>query len=212
MDRQINHKTMRLVVGAIAFLLGPTTCLLAEPGKPLTSISISYWTDARDVFVGSLIAVGFFLFAYNGSSPTKGREYYVSKFSSLFAICVALFPTDGFADSSAPPAWVERVAALIGVRPSHVHYVSAILLFLCLIYMMWCFSISATKKGKTTRALHYRLISIAMAAGIIGLLAIGSALGWPNKILIVEMWGLFFFGFGWLYAGAYKTEPELNQP
>ncbi len=60
--RQINYKTMRRIVGAIALLLAPVVWILS--GEPeLTSISISYWTDSRDVFVGALIAIGFFLSA-----------------------------------------------------------------------------------------------------------------------------------------------------
>lgn len=63
MDRQINHKTMRVIVGAIAVLLAPTVYLLAGSEEALSSISISYWTDAHDIFVGSLVVVGFFLSA-----------------------------------------------------------------------------------------------------------------------------------------------------
>ena len=64
MTRQINHKTMRAMVGVIALFLAPAVWLLSDVDQPLTSISISYWTNAGDIFVGALIAVGFFLFAY----------------------------------------------------------------------------------------------------------------------------------------------------
>jgi hypothetical protein len=60
MDRQINHKTMRVIDGAIAVLLAPTVYLLAGSEHTLTSIRILYWTDAHEIFVGSLIVVGFF--------------------------------------------------------------------------------------------------------------------------------------------------------
>lgn len=42
MERQINYKTMRIMVGLIAILLAPTVYWLANSSQPLTSISISY--------------------------------------------------------------------------------------------------------------------------------------------------------------------------
>ena len=54
MNRQINYKTMRVMVGIIAIILAPVVCLLADVDHPLTSISISYWTNSHDIFVGSL--------------------------------------------------------------------------------------------------------------------------------------------------------------
>lgn len=212
MNRQINHKTMRVVVGVIALLLTPAVYLLSGTHEPLTSISISYWTDARDVFVGSLIAVGFFLSAYNGSGTGRDFEYVLSRLSCVFAICVALFPTVGFDGSSAGPAWVVRTAGLVGLLPHHIHYAAAVLLFLCLIAMMWFFSNRARQKGKRGRSNLYRAISIAMAVGIVALLVVGSALSWTNTVLLVELWGLTLFGLGWLTAGAYRTDPSLNAP
>ena len=48
--------------------------------SPLTSISASYHTEARDAFVGILCVVAAFLLAYNGHSPLEGR---VSKTAAL---------------------------------------------------------------------------------------------------------------------------------
>ena len=112
--RQINYKTMRRIVGAIALLLAPVVWILS--GEPeLTSISISYWTDSRDVFVGALIAIGFFLSAYNGAGEGKDWEFWLGKAAGVFATCVALFPTrgsqvqtfqqNGFGQSQVPLAW-----------------------------------------------------------------------------------------------------------
>lgn len=211
MDRQINHKTMRVIVGAIAIMLAPSVSFLANAPKPLDSISISYWTDARDIFVGSLIAVGFFLSAYNGSGESRDLEYYLSKAACVFAICVALFPTTGFDDTNKPSGWTSGVTAWFGVSPVHVHYLAAILLFACLVVMMWFFSFRAMRKGKQGRAYLYRAISVAMAAGMAVIGGLGYAFEWSNTILLVEIWGLTFFGAGWLLAGMYKTEPGLER-
>ena len=115
--RQINHKVMRVIVGVIALLLSPVVWLLSGSENELTSISISYWTDSRDIFVGSLIAVGFFLSAYNGAGKGRDWEYRLSKIACLFAICVAIFPTEGYSDEDNPAKWVREIAESIGLVP-----------------------------------------------------------------------------------------------
>jgi len=63
-----DYRTLRLIVGAIAFLLPWVDIWLA--GKVSSSISEFYHTNARDVFVGSLFVIGILLVAYKGH-PTK---------------------------------------------------------------------------------------------------------------------------------------------
>ncbi len=205
MNRQVNHKVMRVVVGLIALFLAPTVWLLSATQQPLTSISISYWTDARDLFVGSLIAVGFFLAAYNGQGGGRDWEYYLSKAACVFAVFVALFPTTGFSADDVAAKWVRSTAGLVGLEPEEVHNISAILLFACLIALMWFFSNRAKSKNRPGRANFYRTVSISMASGIILLVILGKLLGWSSYILYVEIWGLTLFGVGWLVAGSYRT-------
>lgn len=66
MKRETNYKTMRVVVGIIAILLAPLVHFFSGSQEELTSISISYWTDARDIFVGSLVVAGFFYLPITG--------------------------------------------------------------------------------------------------------------------------------------------------
>jgi hypothetical protein len=207
--RQINHKIMRVIVGVIALFLSPAVLLLSGHVNDLSSISISYWTDAHDIFVGSLIAVGFFLSAYNGTGNGRDWEYYLSKLACVFAICVALFPTEGFNNTNIPAKWAVAISGLFGLVPEHIHYGAAILLFGCLIAMMWFFSIRAMKKGKSGRAYFYRVVSILMAVGIAGILLIGKVVfDWRDTIFWVEVWGLTLFGLGWLVAGSYKNNEQ----
>ena len=211
MNRQINYKAMRVIVGLITILLAPTVYLLAGTGAKLESISISYWTDSHDIFVGALFAVGFFLAAYNGSGSFKDWEYILSKLACFFAVCIALFPTKGFSENDVAAKWISFVSELINLEITTIHYGSAIFLFVCLIAMMWFFSNRAKRKSKPVRALFYRCISILMGVGIVVLFAFGNIMGLETTILLVEWWGLTLFGIGWLTAGAYKSEPELNQ-
>jgi len=203
--RQINYKVMRVIVGTIAILLSPVVWLLSDSENGLTSISISYWTDSRDIFVGSLIAVGFFLSAYNGAGGEKDREYILSKFACVFAVVVAIFPTKGFSDLNIPAKWVTGIAESIGLIPQYIHYTAAILLFACLIALMWFFSIRAKSKGRPGRALFYRSISILMGTGIVVIYLIGTIFELSDTTFWVEFWGLSLFGLGWLVAGSYKS-------
>ncbi len=208
MHRQINHKTMRVIIGCIALFLAPMVYLIAGAEQPLTSISISYWTDAQDIFVGALIAVGFFLSAYNGTGETKDWEFKLSKAAAVFAICVALFPTAGYNDTDLAAAWTIKFANSIGFQPFQIHYGSAVLLFMCLIAMMWFFSNRALKKRKYKRSYAYRVISVSMVLGILVLYVYGSITDMNNMILFIEIWGLTLFGIGWLIAGTYKEDTQ----
>jgi len=202
--RLVNHKILRVVVGVIALLLSPVVWLLAGNENELTSISISYWTDSRDVFVGSLIAVGFFLSAYNGTGNGRDWAYYLSKLACVFAICVAFFPTEGFSELDIPALWVRAIARSIGQEPASIHTGAAILFFACLIALMWSFSMRAMKKSKPHRAYFYRGVSILMVVGIVGLPLVGGTIFW------VEVWGLTLFGLGWLAAGCYRSNNHTS--
>ena len=202
---------MRVIVGAIAFLLAPIVYWVSGARADLDSISISYWTDARDIFVGSLITVGFFFSAYNGTGGSKDWEFYLSKASCVFAICVALFPTAGFDNNDIPPAWTRSIANAVHLEPTHIHYGAAILLFVCLTVMMWFFSNRAMRKGRPVRAYIYRVIGILMVVGMISIYTYGKIFDLKNSILLIEIWGLALFGIGWIVAGSYKSQANPPQ-
>lgn len=61
-----DHRTLRLIVGGIAFSFSLVVFLLAT--TITSSISSSYHTNARDVFVGFLFVIGALLIAYKGHS------------------------------------------------------------------------------------------------------------------------------------------------
>ena len=197
---------MRIIIGCIALLLSPVAYWLSGKGDELTSISISYWTDAGDIFVGALIAVGFFLSSYNGQGKEKDAEFYISRFACVFAIGIALFPTEGFSNRNIPPQWTTWFSDVFGLVPENIHFACAILLFGSLIALMWFFSIRALSKGKSERANYYRVIAIAMGLGILLMFAIGKLTGWATYLFWIEVYGLTLFGIGWLLAGMYKTE------
>ena len=115
----LDYRTLRLLMGLIAFLLPPVVTLIASTALP--SISASYYTQARDEFVGLLFIVGSLWLAYNGRSTQEMR---MSKVAALAAIGVAVFPESP--GNSSPGSWV-----------STAHVVCAVTMFSILAY--FCF-------------------------------------------------------------------------
>lgn len=67
-----DHYTLRKIVGFIAFLFPLVVTFLAR--TITSSISASYHTNARDVFVGCLCVIGILLIGYKGHKPDLPPE------------------------------------------------------------------------------------------------------------------------------------------
>lgn len=63
-DLVFDYKALRLLVGVIAFFLPWVVILVTY--RATSSISASYHTKVRDIFVGSLFVIGALFVAYNG--------------------------------------------------------------------------------------------------------------------------------------------------
>jgi hypothetical protein len=209
MDSSINKKVfdyraLRLLVGIIAFAI-PVFVTIISSG-PLSSISASYFTEARDVFVGMLFVVSAFLWAYNGHTKTQS---YASKIASISAISVAIFPT--VCDKC-------ETSTL-----SIIHYVSALILFSMLTYFCLGPFRNKTKgqggkKGRRSRI--YLICGLVMAGSMLGLgiceLALSDELMVRLRITYwAETVALFSFGCAWMVAGKYfqplvDKEDELH--
>ena len=64
-DLVFNYRTLRLIIGALAFAF--PAMVIALTGEVTTSISASYYKEpARDVFVGFLFVIGALLISYKG--------------------------------------------------------------------------------------------------------------------------------------------------
>ena len=151
---EFNQLKLRLLVGFIAFLLPILTPLIAS--TPLSSISGSYYTEARDVFVGSLFVVGALLWAYTVRPPQplkeqdestarkriravtripkRGEQTVITTVGALAAVVAALYPT---------------ACEGCGAEPkSVVHYIAAVILFLMIAYFcLFIFRDSANAKA-----------------------------------------------------------------
>ena len=107
-----DYRALRLAMGIIAFLLPILVSIKAN--VDLTSISASYHTDARDIFVGLLFFVAAFLWAYNGHHPKEG---YAAKGAALASVLVAVLPTacDGCATTRISIAHFGAAIALFSI-------------------------------------------------------------------------------------------------
>jgi hypothetical protein len=118
-----SYLTLRKAIGVLGtslpFVLSLGALVLFGTGIQ-GSVSGYYHTGMRDVFVGVLCVIGFFLLSYRGYN---GADDIVGDLGCLFAVGVALFPT------------TPSNAASSGVRIiGYVHFVFAVLFLLTLIY------------------------------------------------------------------------------
>jgi hypothetical protein len=185
-----DYRALRLLMGMIAFSLPFVVSLIST--TPLTSISASYHTEARDAFVGMLFIVGAFLWAYNGHTRLQALA---SKVAALAAIFVAIFPT-------------ARDGCEVTVV-SKTHYAAAAILFSILAY--FCFGPFRKKtKGKggkkALRSKIYFVCGVVMVACMLCMLITKIIVSAESaKQLRITYWGeavaLCAFGVAWMVAG-----------
>jgi hypothetical protein len=191
-----DYRALRLAMGIIALALPFVVTFIAATG--LASVSASYYSSARDVFVGLLFVVSAFLFAYNGHSNVQSIA---SKVAAVAAVVVALFPT---ARSCELTSWVSKL-----------HTTAAVVLFGILIYFcLGPFRENTKGQGgkKGLRARFYlgcALVMIgAMAAGVVGWFVLPCETRMEIKLFYwVEAISLAAFGVAWIVAG--KVVPPL---
>src|SRR5258706_8775674 len=110
----MSYLTHRKVIGlmgvGLPFVVSIGAMLLSNTGIQ-RSLSAYYYTGMRDVFVGILWAIGFFLLSYNGYAQV---DNIAGNLGCVFAIGVAIFPM-------APEAGPTELERLIGIA----HFASA---------------------------------------------------------------------------------------
>lgn len=185
-----DYRALRLLVGIIALTLPFAVSFISL--VPLPSVSASYYTDARDAFVGMLFVVGSFLWAYNGHSPTEARA---SKLASLAAVFVAIFPT------SCETCPVDSTAV--------IHYSAAAVLFAILAF--FCFgpfrkNTKGVKGKKGRRSKIYFVCGWVIVGSMLGLCIMkltvpGNTLSLLRATYWIEAISLTAFGIAWIVAG-----------
>ena len=187
---EIDHHTIKLIIGVIAISLATLTSIFSE--TPLESISASYHEEGWSsiIFIGFLFAISAFLIAYHGRSAF---ELVISKIAAVSALGVAMFPCSCGGHQEIIP---------------HVHYISATVMFLILVAFCYSFFKRARGKGHTQavfRAYIYAIcgITILVSIAVIGLdfvldEAISSRIS--RLTFYCEAVALVAFGIAWLTA------------
>ena len=198
--QEIDHHTMKLLVGIIALSLANLTSFFAD--SPISSISASYHEGgwAQNFFVGFLFAIAAFLLAYNGYSRA---EMLASKVAALAALGVALFPCECDGQPEIIP---------------YVHALSAAAMFLVLAYFCYGFYQRARDKGHAQAKARAAIYAVCGAVMIvcIAVLAFDQLSGGllREKIARLTFYGeraaLMAFGISWLTAS--RILPVLTRP
>lgn len=203
----ISYLTLRRAVGilgiSIPFVMVIGSVVFGDCREIQSSISAYYYTNMRNIFIGIICAVAFFLFAYKGYDR---RDSVAGNLGCLFALGVAFFPTS--VEAPLTPCIHEHI-----VNPviSSIHFVSAGLFFMVLAY----FSIVLFTKGSsrpTPRKLQrnrlYRFCGYTIIVCLLGIAAYFihfekkyPALDNLDPVFWLESIALWAFGLSWLTKG-----------
>lgn len=201
-DLIISYKLLRKLIGTIGvflpIILGVGMLFFDKENFIQDSISDYYGTDLRDVFVGFLFALGFFLFSYKGyKAKGKGllhNDHFFAILGGVFALCVALFPTTSESGT---------------IRA--IHLTSAVLLFaiftiFCLVIFRRGVAIDDRSDMKIFRNKFYMwcgilIIVFVVGAGLSFFLMDEETRRETDIIFWCETFALWVFGFSWLVKG-----------
>jgi hypothetical protein len=188
---------------ALPFLL--LLLALAERYAPPT-ISDSYYHYGRDIFVGTLLALGAFLVSYSGHARKPDERFsdgLLSTVAGVAVIVVALVPTKGV-----PVPFIhEWLTPAVG---GGLHYVAALVFFVCM--AIFCLGQFRLGPPDPTRAYLRRVYAVCgwIIVGTILLMGALAALqaftettlvGDTKAIFVLESVGVVAFGAAWLLKG-----------
>jgi hypothetical protein len=195
-DRQpvFEYRTLRLLVGIIMFAL-PVVVLIFSSFTPLSSISVSYHSGARDVLVGSLFMIGALLIAYRGYDPI---EDWIANLGAGAAIVAALCPI------SCDACPIDTMSIF--------HAIAGTLLFSTIAYFcLGPFKQNAKKRNSYKAQQRVRLYTICGWVIIVCVLVIAivqiPAAAELKRVWLLAFWAEFFalwaFGFAWIVASKF---------
>jgi len=164
------------------------------------SISDYYHTGMRDVFVGILFVIGFFLLSYKGFDR---QDDVAGNLACVFAIGVALFPTTP-----------NSVKLASGIQPGGIaHLIFAALFFVTLAYFsLFLFTKTDPSKKPTERKLQrnrvyktcgYIMFACIVLAAVFDLLPdnIQKPIAAYKPVFWLEAVAILAFGVSWFTKG-----------
>jgi putative copper export protein len=185
--------------------------LLVGSGEVLSSVSGYYYSELRDVYVGSMCAVGVFLLSYRG----HGRvDDITGNVAAAAAVGVALFPTT-------PSGQLTRSDEVFGV----LHVVCAAVFFLALAFFCLVLFTRTEKARPQRRRVQRNGVYVVSGIVILVCMALLVVFGWLleaearslHPALWLEAVATLAFGVAWLTKGQailrdLSPEPEQTPP
>lgn len=183
-------RNLRLGVGVVGTLLPVMLIagnrIMGDTTIIPSSMSSSYYTSTRNLFVGSLCALGGFLIGYRGDSRLQDL---CTSLAGVCALLVAFFPTappPGLTPPQTEPAWI-----------SYLHLSAAAVLILTLgLFCLFAFAQAA--------GISPGLKNLYLFCGVLVLVSeVGAAstVIWPSGwqlLYLFEALAVFAFGTAWL--------------
>ena len=198
----ISYLLLRKVIGILGFtlpfILSIGAYLISRTGIQ-SSLSSYYYTDMRNVFVGVLCVIGFFLLSYRGYELS---DNIAGTLGCIFAVGVAFVPTD--ADSLG-----ESGLSFTG----YIHLIFAALFFLTLIYFsLFLFTKTdpdkSPTKNKRKRNTVYKVCGYIMCLCLVLMVIYNllpdsaqSIFRPHNPTYWLETFAILAFGFSWIIKG-----------
>lgn len=223
-DLVLSFLAVRRMLGLLGLFLPLSLLAIAifteEPLHP--SISEFYHGRGRDVFVGTLCAIGVFLWAYVGYPPARRGEAptdkQVSRVAALSILAVAFFPTgDTLAAAGSSMAECSVLQCVVGEDLSRIiHYVSAAIFFSALaVFCLVLFrrdggeGADAEKRARNRiyAACGWTIVASVLALGLYGIIygfqdqAGKDRMGATRLVFILETIGIVAFALSWLTKG-----------
>lgn len=204
-DIVISYKSLRRLIGFLGILL-PLICIsfgwFFGEYKIQQSISIYYYTNVRDFFVGTLFVLSLFLMTYKGSYRV---DNWITTITGFAGLLIALFPCYNPDYENVPVGLFQ----LISETSNYFHQTSAATFFLLLaINSIFLFTRKegVVTKQKIKRNMVYITCGIIILVCFIGLVLSMLLFTFEQRlnnkiILIFEAIALLAFGISWLVKG-----------
>ena len=193
-----SYLTLRKVIGilgmALPFAMYFGARIFFQTGIQ-SSLSSYYYTGMRDMFVGTLFVIGFFLLSYRGY---ERADDIAGDLAWCFAVGIALFPTT-------PNGAVSGWSQVIG----YFHLAFAALFFSTLIYFsLFLFTKTNQNKTPTKRKLQrnkvYKVCGYTMSVCLLMMIihfflpsSVTSLFAALNPIFWLETLAILAFGISW---------------
>ncbi len=200
----ISYINLRILIGILAIAL-PFVCILGgmliTKESIQTSISIYYYTNVRDCFVGILVGISMFLVSYKGYGKV---DNVVTTITGVIGLGVVIFPCYS-------PDYINTKVGFFHIPieiSGYIHLICAFAYFALMAYnSMFIFTKTHDNKkmtkNKKKRNVVYRICGFLIYLSLIALLLVfifghASIIAEKQIMLKIEAVMLVSFGISWL--------------